>query len=42
MIARAKLEVILGVLAPRFAGGLMQPVNPATEPAVSAGAIIPH
>lgn len=33
MIARAKLEVILGVLAPRFAGGPVEPVDPTTEPA---------
>ena len=33
MIARAKLEVIFGVLAPRFAGGLVEPVDPATDPA---------
>ena len=33
MIARAKLEVILGVLAPRFAGGPLEPVDPATDPA---------
>jgi ClpP class serine protease len=33
MIARAKLEVILGVLAPRFAGGPVEPINPTTEPA---------
>ena len=33
MIARAKLEVILGVLAPRFAGGSLEPVDPAVDPA---------
>ena len=33
LIARAKLEVILGVLAPRFAGGPVEPVDPTTEPA---------
>ena len=33
MIARAKLEVILGVLAPRFAGGAVEPVDPAVDPA---------
>ena len=33
MIARAKLEVILGVLAPRFAGGPVEPVDPTTDPA---------
>ncbi len=32
MIARAKLEVILGVLAPRFAGGTLEPLNPETDP----------
>lgn len=32
VIARAKLEVILGVLAPRFAGGSVEPVDPATDP----------
>ena len=32
MIARAKLEVILGVLAPRFAGGPLGPVDSATDP----------
>ena len=33
MIARAKLEVILGVLAPRLAGGTLEVVNPETDPA---------
>ena len=33
MIARAKLEVILGVLAPRFAGGPVEPADPAVDPA---------
>ncbi len=33
MIARAKLEVILGVLAPRFAGGSVEPIDPTTHPA---------
>ncbi|MGE0038204.1 MAG: S49 family peptidase [Xanthobacteraceae bacterium] len=33
MIARAKLEVILGVLAPRLTGGSLEPVDPTTEPA---------
>ena len=33
MIARAKLEVILGVLGPRFAGGPAEPVDPAVDPA---------
>ena len=33
MIARAKLEVILGVLAPRFTRGQVEPVDPTTEPA---------
>ena len=33
MMARAKLEVILGVLAPRFAGGSLEPVDPAVDPA---------
>ena len=28
MIARAKLEVILGVLGPRLAGGPVEPVDP--------------
>lgn len=33
MIANAKLEIILGVLAPRFAGGPVESVDPTTEPA---------
>lgn len=33
MIARAKLEVILGVLAPRFAGGPAEPFDPTTASA---------
>jgi signal peptide peptidase SppA len=33
MIARAKLEVILSVLAPRLAGGTLEPIDPETEPA---------
>ena len=33
MIARAKLEVILGVLAPRFAGGTLEPIEPEADPA---------
>ena len=33
MIARAKLEVILGVLAPRFAGGSAEPVGPTIDSA---------
>jgi signal peptide peptidase SppA len=33
MIARAKLEVILGVLAPRFAGGPVETVDPAVDAA---------
>ncbi len=32
LIARAKLEVILGVLAPRFAGGALEPPDPETDP----------
>jgi signal peptide peptidase SppA len=32
LIARAKLEVILGVLAPRFAGGALEPLDPETDP----------
>jgi capsid assembly protease len=32
MIARAKLEVILGVLAPRLASGTLEPINAETEP----------
>ena len=34
MIARAKLEVILGVLAPRFAGGALEVVDPVADPAL--------
>jgi signal peptide peptidase SppA len=34
MIARGKLEVILGVLAPRLAGIALEPVNTATDPAL--------
>jgi signal peptide peptidase SppA len=33
MIARAKLEVILGVLAPRLNGSVSEPVNPEADPA---------
>lgn len=33
MIARAKLEVILGVLGPRFVGGLAEPAPSANDPA---------
>ncbi len=33
MIARAKLEVILGVLAPRFAGGASEPITEEADPA---------
>src|SRR5262245_53730758 len=33
MIARAKLETILGVLAPRFAGGTLEPLKPEADPA---------
>src|SRR6185295_11074908 len=33
MIARAKLEVILGVLAPRLMGGATEPTDMASEPA---------
>ncbi len=33
MIARAKLEVILGVLAPRLAGIPLEPIDKATDPA---------
>ena len=33
MIARAKLEVILGVLRPRFAGGPVEPLDPTADPA---------
>jgi signal peptide peptidase SppA len=32
MIARAKLEVILGVLAPRFSDGAFEPINAETDP----------
>ena len=32
LIARAKLEVILGVLAPRLAGGTLEPLEPETDP----------
>jgi ClpP class serine protease len=32
MIARAKLEVILGVLAPRLAGGTLEPINAESDP----------
>ena len=32
MIARAKLEVILGVLAPRFAGGASEPITEEADP----------
>lgn len=32
LIARAKLEVILGVLAPRLAGGTLEPLDPETDP----------
>ncbi|MBX6330196.1 MAG: S49 family peptidase, partial [Pseudolabrys sp.] len=32
MISRAKLEVILGVLGPRLAGGTLEPLEPGTEP----------
>jgi signal peptide peptidase SppA len=32
MIARAKLEVILGVLAPRLAGSALEPIDPEAEP----------
>jgi len=32
MIARSKLDVILGVLAPRFAGGPIEPIGPAVAP----------
>ena len=32
LIARAKLEVILGVLAPRFAGGTLEPLQLETDP----------
>ena len=33
MIARAKLEVILGVLAPRLAGGALEPIDAEADPA---------
>lgn len=33
MIARAKLEVILGVLGPRIAGGVIEPIDSAADPA---------
>jgi signal peptide peptidase SppA len=33
MIARAKLEVILGVLAPRFTGSVAEPIDPEPDPA---------
>lgn len=33
LIARAKLEVILGVLAPRLAGGTLEPIEPEADPA---------
>lgn len=33
MIARARLEVVLGVLGPRLAGGALQVVKPETDPA---------
>jgi signal peptide peptidase SppA len=33
LIARAKLEVILGALAPRLAGGTFEPLDPETHPA---------
>ncbi len=33
MIARAKLEVILGVLAPRLAGSTSEPIDPEADPA---------
>ena len=32
MIGRAKLEVILGVLAPRLAGGTLEPLEPEADP----------
>jgi hypothetical protein len=32
MIARAKLEVILGVLAPRLSGGVLGPINADSDP----------
>jgi capsid assembly protease len=33
MIARAKLEVILGVLAPRLSGGTVEPIDKKSDPA---------
>jgi len=33
MIARAKLEVILGVLGPRFSGAVAEPIDPEPDPA---------
>jgi len=33
MIARAKLEVILGVLVPRFTGSVAEPIEPKPDPA---------
>jgi signal peptide peptidase SppA len=33
MIARAKLDVVLGVLAPRLAGGSLEPIDPKSNPA---------
>jgi len=33
MIARAKLEVILGVLAPRLSGAVAEPIDPEPDPA---------
>jgi len=33
MIARAKLDVILGVLGPRLTGGVIEPIEPKTDPA---------
>jgi hypothetical protein len=32
MIARAKLETILGVLGPRLAGTALSPIEPAADP----------
>jgi signal peptide peptidase SppA len=32
LIARAQLEVILSVLAPRLAGGIVEPLNPEADP----------
>ena len=40
MIARDKLEVIPGVLAPRFAAGPLAPVHPATEPTPPASVTV--